>query len=139
MVKVEIIREEAPFLLKGIDEKGHEVYMDSVPKFGGKWAGFRPMHLLLVSLGGCAVMDVVAILGKMRQEVEDIKAEVTAEPIPNSKPTLFQKIHVHFVIKGNIDEEKLKKALELTMEKYCSVVLTVRPAVPVSYDYELIK
>ncbi len=137
--KVTIERVKPPMLLRARDIKGNEVLMDTVEKFGGAWAGFRPMHLLLASLGGCAVMDVIAILQKMRQEIADIKADVEATPIPNSKPTLFESAHVHFRIYGtNLDEEKVKKAIELTMEKYCSVVLTVRCSMQVTYDWEIL-
>jgi len=97
-----------------------KVHIDGSEAIGGEEKGVRPMELVLMALGSCSVFDLSAILKKQRQEIDDIQVEVEGdrrEEIPN----IFTKIHISFIIKGNIDAEKAQKAAELAVKKYCSV------------------
>ncbi|QQT27270.1 OsmC family protein [Sphingobacterium spiritivorum] len=97
-----------------------KVHIDGSKEIGGEGKGVRPMELVLMALGSCSVFDLVSILNKQRQEIEDIHVDVEGkrrEQIPN----IFTDIHISFTVKGNIDEVKAQKAAELAVKKYCSV------------------
>ena len=109
---------EAMFL--GESGSGHVVVMDGPPDHGGRNLGVRPMEMVLIGLGGCTNFDVVSILKKARQPVESCEAFLEAERA-DEEPKVFTKIHVHFVVKGRgLKEAQVKRAVELSAEKYCS-------------------
>ena len=128
--------ENATFV--GESGSGHAVVMDGPPDMGGRNLGVRPMEMMLLGMGGCTAFDVVHILKKSREDVTDCVAELSAERA-ESEPKVFTKIHVHFIIKGReLKENKVKKAVELSAEKYCSASLMLGNAgVEISHDYEI--
>jgi putative redox protein len=129
--------EQATFL--GESGSGHAVVMDGAPEFGGRNLGVRPMELLLIGMGGCTSFDVISILKKSRQPVEDCVAEVTAERA-DDHPKVFTKIHVHFVVTGRgLDEKRVARAIELSSEKYCSASIMLGQSAQVSHDYEIVE
>lgn len=114
-----------------------KVHMDGSKEMGGVDAGARPMELVLMALGGCSAIDVVSILKKQRQQIDDLKIEVEGERDTNAVPAPFKKIHLTFVFKGALDEEKVKRAIKLSVEKYCSVQVMLAPTVEISWSYQL--
>ena|SRR5215216_840239 len=101
--------------------------------------GVNASDLLPLSLIGCSSYDVVAILEKQRQQVTDlaVSAESTRDPDP---PWIFRKIRVHYKVSGQgLDEEKVARAIELAEEKYCGVFATLRKAVEITSDFEIIE
>lgn len=129
--------EDATFL--GESGSGHAVVMDGPPDMGGRNLGVRPMEMMLLGMGGCTAFDVVHILKKSREAVTDCVAELSAERA-ETEPKVFTRIHVHFIVKGReLKEGKVKKAVELSAEKYCSASLMLgRAGVEISHDYEII-
>ncbi len=125
-MKIKLQRVDDAFNMKATDEKGHEVYMDASEKVGGHNNGARPMSMLIMGMGGCAAIDVVMILKKQRQKVEDLSIELEAEREEGKEPALWSKVHVVFELSGEIDKKKANKAVDLSMEKYCSVAETLR-------------
>ncbi len=119
---------------------GHAVVVDGAPEYGGRNLGPRPMELLLMGLGGCTSFDVLTILRKARQDVTSCEAELTAERA-DAVPAVFTKIHVHFVIKGRgLREPQVKKAVDLSAEKYCSASIMLGQAgVVITHDYEMLE
>lgn len=119
---------------------GHAVVMDGAPEYGGRNIGVRPMEMLLMGLGGCASFDVVTILKKARQQITDVRAELSAERA-DAIPAVFTKIHLHFVITGKeLKETQVKKAVELSAEKYCSAsAMLSAGGVEITHDYEIIE
>lgn len=116
---------------------GHSVVMDGDPEFGGKNSGARPMELLLVGLGGCTGMDVVSILKKKRQDISALEIDVTGEKA-DEHPKKYTSIRIEFLIRGrNISEEAVRRAIELSMDKYCSVKATLEGAARVSFGYRI--
>ncbi len=97
-----------------------KVNIDGPEAIGGEGKGVRPMELVLMALGSCSVFDLTTILQKQRQEIEDIQVEVQGER-RDEVPNIFTKIHISFLLKGQIDELKAQKAAELAVKKYCSV------------------
>lgn len=103
----------------GVGPSGHAVVMDAGPDVGGNNAGPRPIELLLSALGGCTGMDVISILGKMRTPAKSLEIFVWAERAPDH-PKAVRKVRLLFRTEG-VPEENLKKAAQLSLEKYCSV------------------
>ena len=117
---------------------GHAVVVDGSPEYGGRNMGPRPMELLLMGLGGCTSFDVVTILKKARQKVTSCEAELSAERA-EGVPAVFTKIHVHFVVKGqDLKDAQVKKAVDLSAEKYCSASIMLGQAgVVITHDYRI--
>ena len=111
---------------------GHALVLDGAPEYGGRNIGPRPMELLLMGLGGCASFDVVTILKKARQQVTDERADAV--------PAVFTKIHLHFIVTGKeLKESQVKKAVELSAEKYCSAsAMLSAGGVVITHDYEIV-
>ncbi|HBN8613257.1 OsmC family protein [Pseudomonas aeruginosa] len=129
---------EAMFL--GESGSGHVVVMDGPPDHGGRNLGVRPMEMVLIGLGGCTNFDVVSVLKKARQPVESCEAFLEAERA-DEEPKVFTKIHVHFVVKGRgLKEAQVKRAVELSAEKYCSAsIMLGRGGVEITHDYEIVE
>ena len=129
---------EALFL--GESGSGHAVVMDGPPDAVGRNLGVRPMEMLLIGLGGCSNFDVVSILRKGRQPVESCEVFLDAERA-GEEPKVFTKIHLHFVVKGRgLKEAQVKRAVELSAEKYCSAsIMLGRAGVDISHDYEIVE
>ena len=122
----------------GESGSGHSVVMDGAPEQGGRNMGVRPMEMLLLGLGGCASYDVIAMLKKSRQEIIDCRAEIEAERV-DAVPAVFSKIHIKFVVIGNdLKENQVKRAVDLSAEKYCSASIMLGAAgVAMSHSYEI--
>lgn len=129
--------EDSMFL--GESGSGHTVIMDGPPDHGGRNVGIRPMEMLLIGLGGCSSFDVMSILKKSRQQVTNCIAEIEAERA-DAIPAVFTKIHLHFVVTGMaLNEAQVKRAIELSAEKYCSAsIMFGKAGVEITHDYEIV-
>lgn len=116
---------------------GHNVVMDGPPEGGGRNLGPRPMEMLLLGMGACTAYDVVSILRKSRQNIEDCRVEVSAERAADH-PKVFTKIHAHFIVIGReLDEKAVARAIQLSAEKYCSASLMLARTAEVTHDHEI--
>lgn len=117
---------------------GHCVVMDGPPDHGGRNVGARPMEMLLMGMGGCASFDVMSILKKSRQDVTDCVCDVEAERA-DAIPAVFTKIHLHFVVSGrDLKEAQVKRAVDLSAEKYCSAsIMMGKAGVEVTHSCEI--
>jgi len=123
--------------LEGINSEGKKILMDGKPPFGdGEYPS--PMEVLLMALGGCTAMDVLAILNKKRLEPEDFKVEVEGKR-RDTFPKIYTEIKVKYIVKGDIPEKALEQAIKLSMEKYCSVSAMLKATAKVEWEYEIIK
>ncbi len=115
---------------------GHAVVVDGAPEYGGRNLGPRPMELLLMGMGGCTAFDVITILKKARQDVTSCEAELEAERA-DAVPAVFTKIHVRFIVRGRgLKEPQVKKAVDLSADKYCSASIMLGQAgVVITHDY----
>jgi putative redox protein len=123
-------------LMLGVDSNGTTVTLSSAPEREPVWRGVKPSDMLLVSAASCSMYDVVAILGKQREPLEDLEVTCTGDEQENPIAR-FVSIHLHYVAKGKVDPEKLKHAIQLSQEKYCSVINTLKGVAQVTYDYEV--
>ncbi len=138
-MKIEINRIDDAYRFEAHNELGQTVIMDSSAEHGGHDAGFRPMQMLLAGIGGCSGIDVIDIMKKQRQELNDIKITVEAVREQGKVPSLFTEIHLHYRFFGDIEEEKAQKALDLSIQKYCSVAKIIEKTAQISYSFEVIR
>jgi len=124
--------------MKATNEDGAVVHVDGAATVGGENKGFRPMQLLLAGLGSCSSIDIIGILKKQKQPLEDLQVTVDGEREEKKVPSLFRNIHVHFILKGDLDEKKVKKAVDLSMKTYCSVTRILEKTASVTYSFEIV-
>ena len=117
---------------------GHHLTMDASPEVGGTNEGPRPKELMLASLAGCTGMDVVSILKKMRVELEQFDIEVDAQ-LTEEHPKHYTAMHITYSFRGqDLDMEKLKKAIELSQERYCGVSAAYRKGMEITYEIRIL-
>jgi putative redox protein len=124
-------------LFMGESGSGHALIMDGPPEHGGRNRGPRPMEMLLLGMGGCTAFDVVHILQKGRHRVTDCEVEIGAER-SDSEPKVFSRIHVHFIVSGrSLTESAVRRAIDLSAEKYCSASIMFAKTAEITHDYEI--
>lgn len=118
---------------------GHKIILDATPEVGGENRGPRPKPLVLSALAGCSGMDVVSILKKMKAEFSYFSMEVEAEST-EEHPKYYKKINLIYLFKkaDNLDDDKVKKAVELSQEKYCGVAALLKKATDLTYEIRYI-
>lgn len=124
------------FKFEAVNSLGKTAVLDGPEKIGGTDDGVRPMEMVLMGLAGCSSFDVLHILQKGRQNVEDLDVKVTAERA-DAVPAVFTKIHLHFIVSGEVSEKRMQQAVELSMEKYCSVSAMLSKSAEITHSYEL--
>lgn len=124
----------------GESESGHAIVMDAgTDATGGRNTGMRPMELLLIGLGGCSGMDVASVLQKKKQKISGVEANVKGVKAEDH-PQKYTEIEIEFVVTGrDLSDEAVKKAVELSMTKYCSVKATLEGTAKVSYSYRIVQ
>jgi putative redox protein len=134
-MKVELVRLDDAFHFEAIGASGTINHMDANVDIGGHNLGARPMEMLLMGLGGCTAIDVILILKKQRQVVEDLRISVDGErvKVEGTEMSPFRKINIHFAFKGQLDKAKVERAIQLSMEKYCSATAQFRPTSEITH------
>ncbi|MCW8108681.1 OsmC family protein [Alteromonas ponticola] len=116
----------------GQTDSGYKTVMD------GSGQAVSPMESVLVATGACSSIDVVDILKKGRFEINHCECELRAERA-DSPPKVFTKIHAHYKVEGTgLTDKAVARAVDLSVEKYCSVMLMLKDAVKISTSYEII-
>ena len=137
-MKVTIKRLNKDVLFEGTNAEGNTIQLDGSSAVGGVGKGMRPTEALLTSLASCSSIDVVVLLKKMRQQLEDIQVEVTGERAEDKIPKVFRKIHLHFILTGNINHEKAAQAIEMSAERYCTIAKMIDRVAEVTHDFEIV-
>ncbi len=125
MPTITLQRVQKEYGFEAKDEYGHTVKMDSSDDSGGNNFGVRPMQMLLMGLAGCSAIDVIMILNKQRQTITDYKMVIKGDREAGKEPSLWKNISIEFHLYGSVDLDKAKKAVELSVSKYCSVAATL--------------
>ena len=128
MVTIELNRVHGDYGFEVKDMHGQTVKIDNSPEHGGDNFGVRPMQMVLMALAGCSGMDVISILKKQRQNVTDYKTIVHGEREHGVEPSVWKHVELEFIIYGDVDKAKAERAVELSINKYCSVAETLRRA-----------
>lgn len=118
-------RTSGDFGFTATDSGGNDLSIDIPVEKGGNGNGFRPMQLLLAGLGGCSALDVVSILKKQKQQIEAFAIDVDGEREKDKEPSLWVDVQIVFKLSGDIEPSKAYRAVELSMNKYCSVAATL--------------
>ncbi len=137
-MKIEINRLNDAFHFAAANENGNTVHIDASPDIGGTNQGMRPMQMLLSAMGGCSAIDIINILKKQKQDLKDLKITVTGERQQNVVPSLFKTVHAHYKFFGNLDTDKVEKAINLSVNKYCSVSKTLEQSATITYSFEIL-
>jgi len=118
----------------GHGKSGHEVAMDASSKAGGADSAARPLEVLLCSLGGCTGMDVISILRKMKTEPTSLRIEIEDERAPDY-PKVITELHLIYSVTGEVPPENMRKAIDLSLAKYCPIVNTLAGVAKVTSEY----
>jgi putative redox protein len=137
-MKIKFTRLDDAYHMQAVNEIGNTVETDGSPDIGGGNKAFRPMQLMLVGLGSCSAIDVIYVLRKQRQQLIDIQLEVNAEREKDKHPSLFTTIHLHFRLFGPLDDKKVKRAVDMSMEKLCSAARIMEKTAQITWDYKII-
>ena len=137
-MKISIQRLNNAVHMEAKNEDGITLQMDGTGEIGGINGGFRPMQMLLAAAGGCSAIDVVGILKKQRQNPNDLKIEVTGDRVSVGSYSEFKSIHIHFILTGDLDENKVSRAIDLSLTKYCSVSKTLEKTAKITSSFEII-
>ena len=123
----------------GETPSGHAIVMDGSPEAGGRNLGARPMEMLLLGMGGCSSFDVVGILKKSRADIVDCVVELEAERADDI-PKVFTRIHAHYIVSGhNLKPAVVQRAVQLSVEKYCSASIMLGKIAVLTHDFEIIE
>ena len=138
MSKVNMKRVNDKVHFRAYNNTGNIVSMDGSPSIGGENKGVRPMEMVLMAFAGCSSIDIVSILQKMRQDLQQLDVQVEGFREEGAVPAVFVKIHIHYILGGNLKEEKVKSAIEMSLGKYCSVSKMLEKAAEITSSYEIV-
>ena len=124
----------------GESGSGHTVVMDGAPEHGGRNLAARPMEMMLLGMGGCSAFDVVGMLERARQPLDRLELEIEAERAEDIPQVYYTRIHVIYRAFGNgLSEAQVRRAVDLSVTKYCSASLMLGETAEITYDLELIE
>ncbi len=136
-MEVSLQRLNHAYHIEAVNQSGKSIQLDASPDVGGGDLGMRPMQALLAALGACTEIDVIGILQKQRADLADIQLTVRGERAIDQIPAVFTRIHIHYAFMGNLDVGQLKRAIDLSLGKYCSVAAMLRKTANITYSLEL--
>lgn len=137
-MKISLQRLNDAVHMEAVNESGATLQIDGTEEIGGINAGFRPMQMLLAAAGGCSAIDVVGILKKQRQNPDDLKIEISGDRVSVDTYSEFKSIHIHFILAGDLDENKVARAIDLSLSKYCSVSKMLEKTATITSSFEII-
>ena len=133
-----IIKWKGKMSFLGETPSGHQIQMDASEEVGGQNSGARPTELILSAVAGCTGIDIISILQKMRLEPTSFHMDVKGDRAEDH-PKRFTHIHIHYELEGDLPEEKVVRAIELSNDKYCSVSHSLNAEMTTSYCINGIK
>jgi putative redox protein len=123
--------------MEATNEEGGLIRMDGSRSIGGLEGGFSPMQLLLAGVGGCSAIDIIGILKKQRQDLQDLIVEVEGDRQSKDEYSEFKTIHIKFIFTGDLNKSKVERAINLSLNKYCSVSKTLEKTSEITHSYEI--
>ncbi|MBL7816999.1 MAG: OsmC family protein [Saprospiraceae bacterium] len=137
-MSVELTRVDDAFHFEALGSDKVPVHIDAAAAIGGTHAGARPMELILMGIGSCAAIDAILILKKMKQEVTDFRIVIEGKRDANATPAPFEAIEIRFILRGhNLSEKKVNQAVQLGVEKYCSVGVMLEKSATITWKAEI--
>lgn len=138
-MNINLIRKSGKFNFEAENESGFTVELDAKEAIGGEGKGFRPMEMLLIGLGGCSGIDMVNVLTKQKEPLNDIKIAINATRKDEEMPPIFDVINIHFDLFGDLSTAKVERALSMTFDKYCSVSNILGRSAKINFTYKINK
>ncbi|MGD1840451.1 MAG: OsmC family protein [Thermonemataceae bacterium] len=130
---IRLQRQNEAFHFIATNEDKQTVAIDASPAIGGNNLGLRPMQMMLAALGGCSAIDIIHILNKQKQHLTDFQIEVEGTRQKEVVPALFETIRLTFLLTGEVGSNQVKRAVVLSVEKYCSEAKTLTPTAKIIY------
>ena len=138
-MQIKMNRVDGDFHFEALGSDKIAVHIDGAAAIGGAHKGARPMELILMGLGGCSAIDVLLILKKMKQQVEDIKIIVEGDREDGATPAPFVGLRLRFILRGpNLEQKKVEQAVKLSIDKYCSVSVMLEKSASINWVVELL-
>ena len=125
-------------MMLGVDSRGTAIPIGFNREADPPWSAVKPSDLLLLSAASCSAYDVVEILQKQREPLEGLDVGCVGEQI-TEQPYQFVTVHLKYTIKGAVNPKKVERAIQLSEEKYCSVLATLRPLLELTSEFEIIE
>ena len=124
---------------EAVPPSGNRFVMDSHVDFGGRNLGPSPVEAMLSAIAACSAIDVLSILEKKKQIVKSYRIEVDGDRIPPGEfPRPFTSIVIRHIVAGeDLDPAAVQRAVELSDEKYCSVIATLRAAPKITSEWKI--
>ena len=136
-MRLHLERQDDAFLFTARNEAGHEITLDTSLEDDGNVSGIGAMQVVAVGLGHCSSVDVISILKKQRQTIDEYRVVVDAERASDETPAVFREIHVHYYIDGDVEPDKARRAINLSLGKYCSVARMLEKTAEITYSLTL--
>jgi len=136
-MKITVRKLEGERHMEAANEEGGLIRMDGTRTIGGLEGGMSPMQLLLAAAGGCSMIDIINILQKQRQDLKRIRVVVDGDRQPEETWSEYKTIHMHFVLEGDLNSEKVERAIGLSIGKYCSVSKALEPKSRITHSFEI--
>lgn len=136
-MQIQIQRLNDTLSFRATGEEGSTITIDSAPDMGGTGEGIRPMQMVAMGLGGCSSIDVISILEKQRQQLDRYEVQIQADRREDDIPRVFETIHLRFVLEGTLDPAKVRRAIDLSLDKYCSVAAMLAQTATITYSFEV--
>ncbi|MEO1450461.1 MAG: OsmC family protein [Bacteroidota bacterium] len=137
-MKIHLKRQNKAFHFVAENEDGVQINLDSSPDAGGENLGFRPMQTLLAGIAGCSAIDIGLILQKQRQVIDDFQIKVTASRV-DTIPKIFKEVYIEYILTGDLDSDKVQRAINLSLEKYCSVAKIMEKTARIHTSFSIIQ
>lgn len=119
-------------LFEGKNSSGAKHLID-----GNALEGLRPMESLLNALASCAALDIISILKKQKQDVQYFEIEINGTRPDEGQVKPFTKIEMVFKLRGVLEESKVVRAIQLSVDKYCSVKNSLNPSIQIIYTHQI--
>ena len=136
-MNIHLHRLDDAFHFLATNEAGNEVHLDVTEEEGGSGQGAGPMQSVIMALGGCSSIDIILILKKQRQDLRDFDVDIAYERAKDQVPALFTRIHAHYVLTGDLDSSRVRRAIDLSLNKYCSVAKILEKTVPITASFSI--
>ena len=121
----------------GTNASGNSLHLDTGLEEGGSGQGVGPMQAVIMALGGCSGIDIVTILKKQHEDLEGFDVNISYERDQDSTPALFTQIHVNYVFTGKLNPAKVRRAVDLSVNKYCSVARILEKTAPITVSWSI--
>ncbi|MFH5833162.1 OsmC family protein [Halalkalibaculum sp. DA3122] len=136
-MRITINKLEEELHMEAQNEEGGAIRIDGTRSIGGIEGGMSPMQLLLAGIGGCSTIDIIGILKKQKQELKDITVEIDGDRQKTGTYSEFKTIHMHYILEGELDPKKVERAINLSIDKYCSVSKALEKTSEITHSYTI--